>query len=190
MVRMLKTKPERHVMKKAVFTLLIPVVFSLKAFAGPAGPMMPNSLDIRAADLSSKIGSTMFAFYQVNYHEQLVVIPTLRYCGAEDLAEKIIAGLPGLPAFYLQNRHQQLVYDMINKEAVMDGYELNSEEEFENISNMSLVQGQSYFMGYLKGYQVALESFLDKEVMQPFCQAALDEGGRYIKKEPLVSQGD
>lgn len=177
-------------MKKAVIMLLFSIGFSLKVWADPGSLVMQTGLDIDTADLSSRIGSTMFAFYQVNYHDQLVEITTLRYCGVEDLAKKIIAGLPDLPSFYLQSQHQQLFYDIINKEALMNGYQLKGEEEFEKVSNLSLIQGQAYFLGYLKGYQVALESFFDKEAMQPFCKAAIEESSTYITDAQLVSQGN
>jgi len=140
------------------------------------------------ASMTSQIGKTMFAYYQMSYHDQLSAVATLRYCGAENMAGQVADTIPDFSFFYLQKNPLQLLYDIVNKEALIQGYTVTSEKEFDLIANQSLVKGQSYFLGYLRGYQIAMESFFDKKVMEPFCQAAVDEADKFIQKESLVSQ--
>lgn len=176
-------------MKKAIMTIFFAVALFFNMPTEPVYPGMPTDLDAEATNLSSKIGSTMFAYYQFNYHDQLVVITTLRYCGAEDIARKVIDSVPDLPSFYLKQSSQQLLYDIIYKEAMISGYNLNSAEDFEKVSKQSLITGQSYFSGYLKGYQIAMQNYFDNKVIEPFCQAAISKADKYIQKVSSASHG-
>ncbi|MDW7771386.1 MAG: hypothetical protein SCH71_00695 [Desulfobulbaceae bacterium] len=171
----------RYAMKKTLtlFFAAAALLFYAPATAGPAAPVH----DIDVASLSAKIGSTMFSFYQMNYHDQVAVITTLKYCGDENLAGKVTSGFPDLPSFYLEKNPQQLLHDMVYKETMVSGIELNSEEIFEEVITQSLINGQSYFMGYLKGYQTSMETFFDKKVMEPFCKVAFAEAEKYLKPD-------
>ena len=175
-------------MKKTILTLLFSFALSFNASAEPADSVEHTNLDIEIADLSSQIGSTMSAYYQSSYHDQVVVISTLKYCGVEDKARKVVDSFPDLPSFYLQKNPHQLLYDMVYKEALIGGYDLHNDEEFELVLNQSLIKGQSFFWGYLKGYQTALGTFFDKKVMKSFCDAAIVEADKYIVIENSVSQ--
>ena len=170
-------------MKAAILTLFISAVLTCNAGAGSAVyTSLPTGPDSDTKELSAKIGSTMFAYYQLYYQDQIAVITTLRYCGAETVAKKVIESVPDLPSFYLRRSSQQLLYDIVYKEAMINGYDLTSEEDFELISKQSLLTGQSYFSGYLSGYQIAMQKFFDNKVVEPFCQSALLEADKYIRK--------
>jgi hypothetical protein len=171
-------------MKHVLLTFFLVAVMANMAAASDSASR-PGS---PAPDLPAKIGSAMFAFYQVNYHEQLVVITTLQYCEAGELAARMIGGLPDLPSFFRQSNHQQLLHDIVNKEALVNGYEVKNTLEFDSIAAQAMLQGQSYFLGYLKGYRVAMDSFFDRQVMEPLCRAAVDEAGKYIQENTLASR--
>jgi len=167
-------------MRKNLLTIALALALSVNALAAPAGPGSATSLNSDRALLSSKIGSTMFAYYEVNYHDQLAAIVNLSYCGAEDVANKVIRSVPDLPSFYLQPSSRQLLTDLIDKEAIKNGYALNNEEDFQLISHQSLIKGQAYFAGYLNGYQTALQKFPRSTAKDPFCQAALVEAKQFL----------
>ena len=167
-------------MKKNTITIVFSLVLFFTVLAGQASAGVPSSINSYTSQLSSKIGSTLFEFYKFNYHDQLTVIKNLKYCGADDMAEKVISSVPDLPSFSLQPSSHMLFVDLINKEAIRNGYTLNNEEIFKLISQQSLVKGQAYFADYLKGHQSAMQRSPDNTATEPFCQAALDEADKFI----------
>lgn len=177
-------------MKTAIITLLVSAFLSCNVLAGPTYTSLPTGPGFESTGLSAKIGSTMFAYYQLYYQDQLAVITTLRYCGAENIAKKVIDSVPDLPSFYLRRSSEQLLYDIVYKEAMINGYDLKSEEDFKLISKQSLLTGQSYFSGYLKGYQIAMQKFLDNKVVEPFCQAAFLKADKYIQNTSSLPQNN
>jgi len=177
-------------MKKTISALLISLYLSFSTPAEAAGTGMPNPLDSIIANLTAQIGSTMFAFYQFNYHEQVVFIPTLKYCGYEDEADSLINSFPDLALFYQEYTPEQAIYDMVNKEAMRSGVELKNNEVFDAVSKQSVICAQAYFQGYIKGYQMALETMFDKKVMKPFCEAAIADAGQYIQKKYSTTFAD
>lgn len=170
-------------MKKTISALLISLFLSFSTPAEAAGAGMPNTSDTTVANLASRVGGTMFAFYQLNFHEQVVSIPTLKYCGYENTAENVINSFPDLALFYEKYTPAQAIYDMVNKEAMLNGVELNNHELFDLISRQSIICAQSYYQGYIKGYQMALETMFDKKVMEPYCEAAIADADQFVRKE-------
>ena len=164
---------------KLIVTLLFLISFAKNALAGPLSSSLGET-EKDVAELSSKIGSAMFSYYQFKYHDQVVAITTLQYCGNDNMAQKVAASLPDLQSFYLEMNPRNLLDEIIYKEAMVNGYDLTDEKVFEQVSTQSMATGQSFYSGYLKGYQVAMKTFFDKEVTEPFCNAAAVEAEKYI----------
>ena len=169
-------------MNKIILTIVIFAALIRNAAAEPSTATIPASIGPDQSYLTARIGSTMFAYYKFNYHDQLVLIANLRYCGEKDMAGKVIDSVPDLPSFYRQQSSELLLKDLVQKEAIKNGYILDSSEDFEWVAQESLRKGQSLFFNYMKDYQATMHKFLDDRVMEPFCQAAYSEAEKYTRK--------
>ncbi len=167
-------------MTKKILIIVFSLALSVNALAGQARHGTPSILDSYTSHLSSKIGSTMFEYYKFNYHDQLNIIANLKYCGADDVAEKVISNVPDLSSFYQQQSSHLLLVDLVYKEALKNGFTLDNEEDIKLISIESLEKGQAYFTDYLKGSQIAMQRPSHNSSTGPFCQAALAEAGKFI----------
>ena len=168
-------------MAKKIFTILFSLALSFSALAESARSDVPSLIDSYTAHLSSKIGSSMFEYYKFNYHDQLTVAANLKYCGADEVADKVISSVPDLSSFYRQQSSHLLLIDLVYKEALKNGYTLDKEEDIRLISRESLAKGQAYFTDYLKEYSSVIQRIPNNQENEPFCQAALSEADRIIR---------
>ena len=68
------------------------------------------------------------------------------------MAGKVIDSVPDLPSFYRQQSSELLLKDLVQKEAIKNGYILDSAEDFEWVAQQSLRKGQSLFFNYMIGW--------------------------------------
>lgn len=170
-------------MKIVFITFLLSLSLSFNVLADPSSPEVPVNMNTDTARLSFEIASTLFAVYQFNFHNQIMFINTLRYCGLDSRAGKVADSFPDLPSYYLNKNSQLLFHDIVYKEALKSGLDLENDDDLRSLEKQSLISGQIYFSGYLKGYQLAMEKLIDKKLMAPLCEAAIDKVDKYFKEE-------
>jgi hypothetical protein len=170
-------------MGKVLITFLISFAISFDAMAQPSKLEKKTIYNNDTEQLSLNIGNTLFALYHANFQKQIALITMLKYCRVNARAEEVIESFPSLPTYFLKRNPEQLLRDIIYKEALKMGVDLKSENAWDLLAKQSLIAGQSFFSGYLKGYQVAMETLVDKTLMEEFCAETVDKAVKNIKKE-------